>query len=163
MDQNLLSLSSLVGSALMARSYTISTAESCTGGLLSHVLTGISGSSAYFMGGVIAYSNVIKAEVLGVREKTLQAHGAVSEQTAIEMAEGIRAKFNTDIGLSTTGIAGPTGGTIEKPVGLVYIGISTPGETHAYECHFQGERLAVMRSTVIEVLSRLMEELNSTL
>ena len=161
MDQTLLALSTSVGSALMARSYTISTAESCTGGLLSHVLTGISGSSAYFMGGVVAYSNAVKVEVLGVREKTLQAYGAVSEQTACEMAEGIRTRFNTDISLSTTGIAGPTGGTPEKPVGLVWIGISTPGGTHAFKCHFPGNRLDVIRSTVVEVLSRTIEELNA--
>ena len=90
MDQDLLSLSSLIGSAMLNHDYTISTAESCTGGLLSHVLTGISGSSDYFMGGVVAYSNVIKEQVLGVQAKTLQAYGAVSEQTAREMAVGIR-------------------------------------------------------------------------
>jgi nicotinamide-nucleotide amidase len=160
MDQTLLGLSTSVGSALMAQSYSISTAESCTGGLLSHVLTGISGSSAYFMGGVIAYNNTIKVEVLGVGRKTLLTYGAVSEQTAQEMAEGIRTKFNTDIGLSTTGIAGPTGGTPGKPVGLVWIGISTPGKTQAFECHFPGNRLDIIRGTVIEVLSRLMQELN---
>jgi nicotinamide-nucleotide amidase len=117
MEQALLSLSSEVGSALVDHGFTISVAESCTGGLLSHTLTGISGSSAYFMGGVVAYSNQIKEQVLGVKTGTLIEHGAVSEQTACEMAEGIRNQFNTDIGLSTTGIAGPTGGTAEKPVG----------------------------------------------
>lgn len=156
MDQTLLSLSSSVGSALIDLAYTISTAESCTGGLLSHVLTGISGSSAYFMGGVVAYSNAIKEQVLGVQALTLERYGAVSEQTACEMAAGVRVKFGTEIGLSTTGIAGPTGGTVDKPVGLVWIGISTPEETRAYECHFSGERLEVMRQTVIEVLTRLL-------
>lgn len=161
MDNKLLALSSIVGSALLDQNYTISTAESCTGGLLSHVLTGISGSSAYFMGGVVAYSNTIKEKVLGVQKVTLQDYGAVSEQTAHEMAEGIRVKFGTTIGLSTTGIAGPTGGTPTKPVGLVWIGISTPVRTSTFEWHFNGERLEIMRSTVIEILSRLLIQLKS--
>ena len=161
MDQDLLSLSSLIGSAMLNHGYTISTAESCTGGLLSHVLTGISGSSDYFMGGVVAYSNVIKEQVLGVQAKTLQAYGAVSEQTAREMAVGIRVKFGTDIGLSTTGVAGPTGGTLDKPVGLVWMGISISGKTDAFECHFAGGRLEIMRSTVIEILTYLLDDLKS--
>jgi PncC family amidohydrolase len=156
MAQTLLSLSAEVGSRLLARGYTIGTAESCTGGLLSHTLTGISGSSAYFIGGVVAYSNQIKEQALGVQAQTLIAYGAVSEQTAREMAEGIRNRFNTDIGLSTTGVAGPTGGTPDKPVGLVWMGVSTPGGTQAFMCHFDGNRLEVMRSTVTEVLTRLL-------
>jgi PncC family amidohydrolase len=162
MEQNLLSLSAEVGSVLLARGYTISTAESCTGGLLSHTLTGISGSSAYFMGGVVAYSNQIKEQALGVQEQTLIEFGAVSEQTACEMADGIRNQFNTDIGLSTTGIAGPTGGTADKPVGLVWIGISTPDGTQAFECHFEGDRLEVMRSTVMALLTRLLTQLKGS-
>lgn len=159
MDQILLSLSSRVGNALLERAYTISTAESCTGGLLSHVLTAISGASTYFMGGMVAYSNTIKEEHLGVQARTLFDHGAVSEQTALEMADGVRKKFGTDIGLSTTGVAGPTGGTPAKPVGLVWIGISTPAITQAYECHFEGSRLEIMNSTVVEILNRLLDEL----
>jgi PncC family amidohydrolase len=155
MDQKLLALSTSVGKALLEREYTISTAESCTGGLLSHTLTAISGSSAYFIGGVVAYSNVIKARMLGVQVPTLEAHGAVSVQTAWEMAEGVRNRFQTEIGLSTTGIAGPTGGTPTKPVGLVCMGISTPEKTLAFDCHFTGERLQVMHSTVVELLTRL--------
>ena len=157
MDQELLSLSSAVSKTLLAHKLTISTAESCTGGLLSHVLTGISGSSAYFIGGVVAYSNVIKEMVLGVELKTIQAYGAVSEQTAREMADGIRVRFGTDIGLSTTGVAGPTGGTPSKPVGLVWMGISTPGKTTTFEGHFKGERLEIMRSTVIALLTHLLD------
>ena len=156
MEHSLLSLSSEVGGALLDHGYTISTAESCTGGLLSHTLTGISGSSAYFVGGVVAYSNQIKELALGVRTGTLIEHGAVSEQTAREMAEGIRNQFTTAVGLSTTGIAGPTGGTPEKPVGLVWMGISTPDATQAFECHFEGDRLTVMHSTVMEILTRLL-------
>lgn len=157
MDPTLLSLSNSVGSILLEQGLTISTAESCTGGLLSHVLTARSGSSVYFMGGVVAYSNAIKERILGVQPETLLAYGAVSRQTAREMADGVRLNFGTDIGLSTTGIAGPTGGTPEKPVGLVWIGISTPGDTRAFECHFEGGRLDIMRSTVLEVLNRLLD------
>jgi len=162
MDQDLISLSTSVGKVLAAQQLTISTAESCTGGLLSHVLTGISGSSAYFIGGVVAYSNAIKKRVLGVETKTLIDHGAVSGPTARQMAEGIRKRFGTEIGLSTTGVAGPTGGTPEKPVGLVWMGISTPGKTTIIEAHFKGERLVIMRSTVIEILTCLLDQLDFT-
>lgn len=155
MDKSLLSLSSSVGSKLTDHAYSISTAESCTGGLLSHTLTAISGSSVYFIGGVVAYSNTIKERMLGVQLETLEKYGAVSVQTAQEMAEGIRKRFQTDIGLSTTGIAGPTGATEFKPVGLVCMGISTPDQTLAFDCHFTGERLQVMHSTVVEILTRL--------
>lgn len=161
MDQTLLTLSSSIGSALLDRDFTISTAESCTGGLLSHVLTAVSGSSDYFLGGVVAYSNGIKEQVLGVRVETLQQHGAVSEQTAQEMADGIRMRFGTDIGLATTGVAGPTGGTPSKPVGLVWMGISFVGETKAFKGYFTGGRLEIMRSTVIEILTCLLNQLNS--
>ena len=158
MDKELQTLSQTVGNALLDQNYWISTAESCTGGLLSHVLIANSGSSAYFKGGIVAYSNEIKEKVLGVQAATLQAYGAVSEQTAREMAEGIREKFGTDIGLSTTGIAGPKGGTPDKPIGLVWMGISTSGHTMTFECHFKGERLDIMRSTVIEILTFLLNQ-----
>lgn len=157
MEESLEILSTRIGEALRAHSLTISSAESCTGGLLSHVLTGVSDSSDYFIGGVVAYSNRIKEQALGVKHSTLLEHGAVSEETAREMAEGIKHRFRTDIGLSTTGIAGPTGGTPEKPVGLVWIGISTREGTHAYECHFNGERNQIKISTVKEILIRLLE------
>ncbi len=160
MDNELLTLSSSVGEALAEQNLTISTAESCTGGLLSHVLTGISGSSAYFIGGVVAYSNAIKERVLGVETKTLIDHGAVSGPTAWQMADGIRIKFGTDIGLSTTGVAGPTGGTPDKPVGLVWMGISTLEKTITFDCHFKGERIEIMRSTVIEILTCLLDQLD---
>ncbi|MFW5713268.1 MAG: CinA family protein [Brevefilum sp.] len=150
------------GLPLPESSQTITTAESCTGGLLSHVLTSVSGSSRYFVGGVVAYSNQIKEAILGVRPETLQAFGAVSEQTAREMAEGIRQKFEADFGLSTTGIAGPTGGTPEKPVGLVWVGISTPDRTLAYECHFDADREGVKTQTVERLLSLLIEEISPT-
>lgn len=159
MENTLETLSADIGRTLQDQSLTISAAESCTGGLLSHVLTGVSGSSQYFIGGVVAYSNQIKEQVLGVKHQTLMAYGAVSEETAREMAVGIRERFNTDIGLSTTGIAGPTGGTPTKPVGLVWMGISTEKETYAFECRFEGTRDKVKVSTVQEILNRLLDVL----
>ncbi|HEY9122468.1 MAG TPA: CinA family protein, partial [Brevefilum sp.] len=112
-ERELLRLSSQLGYLLNEKGLSIGTAESCTGGLLSHILTGVSGSSDYFIGGVVAYNNRIKEQILGVSENTLIGYGAVSEQSAIEMAKGIADKFSTSIGLSTTGIAGPSGGTPE--------------------------------------------------
>lgn len=159
MDPALKQLSSRVGELLIKTNQTIAAAESCTGGLLSHVLTGVSGSSAYYLGGVVAYSNPIKERLLGVKPETLNAFGAVSESTAREMAEGARQRIKTDIGLSTTGVAGPTGGTPEKPVGLVWIGISLHGRTSAYECHFDADREGVKKLTVEKLLSLLIEEI----
>jgi len=152
-------LSSQVGDHLSKTGQTVAAAESCTGGLLSHVLTSVSGSSGYFIGGVIAYSNQVKEAVLGVQPETLQAFGAVSEQTAREMAEGARRALKTDIGLSTTGIAGPTGGKPGKPVGLVWIGISTSEGTQAFECHFKADREGVKTLTVETLLRKLLEKL----
>ena len=157
MENALLSLSSQVGEILTERELTIAAAESCTGGLLSHILTGVSGSSAYFIGGVVAYSNQIKESILGVSNETLEKFGAVSAQTAQEMAQGISQKFNTTIGLSTTGIAGPTGGTPEKPVGLVWIGLHFNDKTFAHECHFEGDRESVKMKTVKALLSTLLD------
>lgn len=123
-DGEEISLERIVGGMLRDRKLTLATAESCTGGLISHRITNVPGSSDYFRGGFAAYANDVKQTVLAVRAETLAAHGAVSEATAREMAEGVRRALGADIGVSTTGIAGPTGGTPEKPVGLVYIGVA---------------------------------------
>ena len=114
-------LEEIVGDMLSERGYTITTAESCTGGLIGHRLTNVPGSSTYFLGGVISYSNDMKMKTLGIQENTLQEFGAVSKQTATEMAHGARDFFGSDLAIAVTGIAGPGGGTAEKPVGLVYI------------------------------------------
>ena len=114
-------LEEIVGDMLSERGYTIATAESCTGGLIGHRLTNVPGSSTYFLGGVISYSNDMKMKTLGVQVNTLQEFGAVSKQTAAEMAHGARDFFGSDLAIAVTGIAGPGGGTAEKPVGLVYI------------------------------------------
>jgi len=118
----------VVGKLIAARK-TIAVAESCTGGLIANRITNVSGSSEVFINGLVAYSNESKVRLLGVSEATLERHGAVSEEVAREMAEGVRARSKTDLALSTTGIAGPAGGTPEKPVGLVYIGFATSKET----------------------------------
>ena len=117
-------LEEVLGKLLKKRKLTISVAESLTGGLVQHKLTQIPGSSDYFMGGIVSYSNEAKMELLGVRESSLKKYGAVSELVAKEMAEGVRKRLGTDIGISTTGIAGPTGATATKPVGLVYLALS---------------------------------------
>ncbi|MCF2443879.1 competence/damage-inducible protein A [Dyadobacter sp. CY345] len=122
-------LESVIGRLLKERSATIGTAESCTGGFVANQLTSIPGSSQYFEGSVVSYSNAVKMNVLGVSRDTLENFGAVSEQTAREMAEGARKVLNTTYAISTTGIAGPDGGTPEKPVGTVWIACATPTET----------------------------------
>ena len=118
-------LPQLLVDALTKKKKKIATAESCTGGLVSGAITSVSGASGVFDCGVCSYANYIKNKVVGVREETLSTYGAVSDRTAAEMARGIRLLAGADIGVSTTGIAGPLGGTIYKPVGLVYIGVST--------------------------------------
>jgi nicotinamide-nucleotide amidase len=130
-----------VSNLLKEKKLTIATAESCTGGLIAHALTNISGSSNYFDRGIVSYSNKAKEELLDVPENLIKEHGAVSEQVANAMAQGIRLKSKVDIGLATTGIAGPSGGTKEKPVGLVYIAISTSKNSEARQFHFSGNRI----------------------
>lgn len=131
-----LPLETLLGNQLKARHQTIATAESCTGGRLAAALNAQSGASAYYMGSVVAYDNTIKEQVLGVKHSTLEKYGAVSEQTVREMAEGVRALMNTDYAIATSGIAGPTGGTPDKPVGTVWIAWATPDGTVAECYHF---------------------------
>jgi len=159
MDQDLRLLSSQIGRILTQNELSIAAAESCTGGLFAHTLTSVPGSSKYFVGGVVAYSNRIKETILGVQTRTLLNYGAVSFQTAEEMALGIREKFDASIGLSTTGIAGPSGGTPEKPVGLVWLGISTSQRTQTFECHFEGDREQVQTSSVRKLLWLLLDYL----
>lgn len=137
-----------VGALLAARGYDIATAESCTAGLVAARLTEVPGSSEYFTGGIVAYANAVKEKVLGVPAAVLREHGAVSRTVAVAMAEGIRRLLGTTIGVGITGIAGPGGGTPQKPVGLVYIAVATPGGTEVREFHFPGRRFAVRQGAV---------------
>jgi nicotinamide-nucleotide amidase len=133
-------LGSVLGKMLLERKETLCVAESCTGGFLSHLLTSISGASDYFVGGVIAYTYSIKDHQLGVSMDLLQTAGAVNEETAIQMAEGARQRLNTTYAISTTGIAGPGGGTEENPVGTIWIAIATPSRTIARKFQFGRSR-----------------------
>ena len=139
---------------------TVATAESCTGGLLAHTLTNVSGSSEYFDRGMITYSNKAKHDILGVPEEVLKKYGAVSIQVAEAMAQGIRQRASVDYGLATTGIAGPTGGTKDKPVGLVYIAIATKDRIIVKRFLFSGDRLANKESTCTAALELLLELLS---
>jgi nicotinamide-nucleotide amidase len=145
----------VVGRALRENRLTISVAESCTGGHLAHMITSVPGSSSYFMGGIVAYANEVKVGELGVHPDTLTEHGAVSEQTVIEMAQGARHKFGTDIGLSTSGIAGPDGGTPEKPVGTVWIAYADKDRTVTRKLQLSKDRVLNIRMTSILILNLL--------
>jgi PncC family amidohydrolase len=148
-----------VGALLADRGLTLVTAESCTGGLLAHRITNVSGSSAYYLGGVVAYADQVKEEALGVRRETLLVHGAVSEQTAREMASGARQRIGADVAVSITGIAGPTGGMPEKPVGLVYVALSAPDVEICRRHIWQGDRLANKQQSTEAALGLLLDYL----
>ncbi len=147
----------LLGEALRHSGQTISTAESCTGGLVLHRLTNVPGSSAWVMGGVVAYDNRIKRGLLKVQESTLLEHGAVSEETAREMALGARRLLQTDLAVSITGIAGPGGGTAEKPVGLTWMALATPDGRLYSERHIHdGDRLEIKRASADAALAMVL-------
>ena len=129
-----------LGNLLRRLDMSLTVAESCTGGLLAHRITNVPGSSTYFLGGVVVYSNKAKEELLGVRHETLMEHGAVSEETAWEMAHGARDRLGTDLAVAITGSAGPTGGTAEKPVGLVFIALVAADEERCQRSVWQGWR-----------------------
>jgi nicotinamide-nucleotide amidase len=124
---------------LIASRLTVAVAESCTGGLVGHRLTNVAGSSAYFLGAVVAYENEAKQELLGVPQALLELHGAVSGEAAEAMARGVRERFVADLGLGTTGIAGPTGGTPDKPVGLVFLALADAEGTRTVRVNFGEE------------------------
>lgn len=153
------SIEEVVSKLLVEKNMTISTSESCTGGLVSASLINYPGISSVFMEGCVTYSNEAKINRLGVKKETLDTYGAVSEQTAREMAEGIAKNFNTNIGLSTTGIAGPEGGSDEKPVGLVYMGIFINGKTIVKKFVFNGNRQQIRMRATKALLNELRLEL----
>jgi PncC family amidohydrolase len=148
-----------VGEILRQRGQRLAVAESCTGGLISHLVTNVAGSSVYFVGGVIAYANEAKVHLLGVHQETLEKFGAVSSETVVEMAGGVRNALSADIGVSVSGIAGPDGGTPEKPVGTVWIGLSTPKEEYARHFLWTGNRLGVKEQSAQAALLLLLEYL----
>jgi PncC family amidohydrolase len=132
----------------------VATAESCTGGMISQKITNVSGASLVFDCGICSYSNEIKNKILGVNKETLNTVGAVSQETATQMAEGVKKLANSDLGLATTGIAGPTGGTAEKPVGLVYIGVTFKGNTTIYRAELCNNKIHT-RQQVRDMASQL--------
>jgi nicotinamide-nucleotide amidase len=145
-------LASSIHALLQRDARTIATAESCTGGSIAAELTSVSGSSKSFVGGVVAYDNSVKRELLGVREETLNAFGAVSEETAREMARGVRTRLHADIGLSITGIAGPTGATPDKPVGLVWVGLAHASGESTMRLNLSGNRSEIQRRATVAAL-----------
>jgi nicotinamide-nucleotide amidase len=155
-------LEEVVIKMLTAAGQTVATAESCTGGLIANRFTNVSGSSAAFVNGLVTYSNESKMRLLGVREETLNAHGAVSEETAREMAEGARERSRVDFALSATGIAGPTGGTADKPVGLVFIGLASSRRTVVERHQFMFDRETFKQIVSQFAIDRLRRELLNT-
>lgn len=151
----------VLGNYLKEHKQTIATAESCTGGRLAALLNEQSGSSVYYMGSVVAYDNSVKQHVLGVQVETLATVGAVSEQTVRQMAEGVRRLMQTDYAIATSGVAGPTGGTPDKPVGTVWIAWATPEGTTAECCHFSGDRAQITNNAAMAAIGKLLLQLKS--
>jgi len=152
-----------VGEILAERKLTLALAESCTGGLLAHRITMAPGSSRYFLGGVVSYSNGAKSTALGVPEALLAQHGAVSEPVAAAMAAGARRLFGADVALATTGIAGPGGGSARKPVGTVFVALNTAGVALVHSYHFFGDRLNIQEQSCRAALNMLREWVNTVL
>ena len=148
-----------LGEILNGRRLTLSVAESCTGGLLGGAVTSAAGSSSYFRGGVIAYDNDIKRDILGVPSEDLEKYGAVSDQVVRAMASGVAKLFNSDCAISVSGIAGPGGATDGKPVGLVFIGVSFKGKTQSRSFVFNGNREEVRAQSVSAAVEFLIETL----
>ena len=150
-----------IGQMLLERHYTLAVAESCTGGLVGHRLTNIAGSSAYYLGGVVAYAYDAKERLLDVNHNTLYDFGAVSEQTAREMARGVRRALGADVGVSVTGIAGPGGGLPGKPVGLTWVALSARDVEQAEQYLWTGDRLGNKEQSAEAVLKMVLAHLES--
>ena len=148
-----------IGRLLTEKGLTLSVAESCTGGLISHRITNVPGSSVYYLGGVVSYSNDCKLELLGVTLETIEQHGAVSEQCAKEMAEGVRKLTDSHIAIASTGIAGPGGGTEDKPVGLVYIAVAAITYSEVVKLQLSGTREEIKQQTSEAALTLLRSHL----
>lgn len=150
-------LEKLIGSTLRSHGWSLSVAESCTGGLLASRITDIPGASDYFLGGVVAYGNVVKERLLGVSAETLSRYGAVSEKTALEMAQGCQRVFGSDLAVAITGIAGPGGGTPEKPVGTVFVAVATSKGLRSVRLKLSGERIENKAQSVDAALKLCLE------
>lgn len=148
-----------VGELLRKRQFTLGVAESCTGGLICHRLTNVPGSSDYLERGVVVYSNRAKVELLDVPSALLEAHGAVSQETAEAMARGVRALARSEVGVAVTGVAGPGGGSAAKPVGTVFMAVTSPGRTRCEAHRFSGDRLAVKAQAAEAALALLRRHL----
>lgn len=156
-DRDLEALALTLGRALQKRGWRLAAAESCTGGWIAKAVTDVAGSSQWFDGGIVAYSNAAKTAVLGVSGDVLESHGAVSEETVRAMAEGARTRFAADLAVAVSGVAGPGGGTADKPVGMVHFAWAAPGGVTAARRIFAGSRESVRRQTVALALERLIE------
>ncbi len=152
-------LEKLVGDLLREEGWTLSIAESCTGGLICDLVTNVSGSSYYFMGGMITYSNESKEKYLGVPLNDIKRYGAVSRPVAKKMAQGVRKGFNTTFGLSTTGVAGPTGGTKRSPVGRVFVGLAKGERTWVWKLDLKGNRREIKKKATEKALQFFYEKL----
>lgn len=158
LGENTLLLAAKLGELLQSKQMTVTTAESCTGGGLAYAITSIPGSSAWFRQSVVTYSNDAKQFQLGVCHKTLNTYGAVSEQTVKEMAIGALDKARASVAISISGVAGPDGGSADKPVGTVWFGFALCGRTLAIQRHFDGDRAAIRAKAIEFALSKLMDE-----
>ena len=157
MSADTLPLIERLAAQLQQRQWMLVTAESCTGGLIAGACTDLSGSSNWFERGFVSYSNTAKNELLGVEAALLKQHGAVSEEVARAMAAGALARSRAQVAVAVTGVAGPTGGTPDKPVGLVWFGFALPGQVLTEKMNFPGDRAAVRAATVTHALQRLNE------
>ncbi len=156
------SLEAQIGNLLRQRRWRLALAESCTGGLLGHRITNVPGSSDYFLGSIVAYAYEAKVNLLGVRWETLERYGAVSRETVLEMARGARERLGAEVALSISGIAGPGGGTPEKPVGTTWIGLVAPDAEQAHRFQFRGDRETNKQQATEEALRLLLHYLTSS-
>ncbi len=155
MKETWLQLASQLGKILLARGWKITTAESCTGGGVGYAITSVSGSSAWFEQGIISYANGVKRDLLDVAETTLDQFGAVSKQTVEQMAVGAAKGANAQVAVSVSGVAGPDGGSAEKPVGTVWFGFYVDGQTTCIKCHFEGDRHQVREQAIEFSLAKI--------
>ena len=163
MADPLVDLAARLGARCAALGLTVATAESCTGGLVAHLMTEVPGSSAYLRGGIVAYADDVKRSALGVPREVIAAHGAVSAQVALAMAEGVRRALGTDLAVAVTGVAGPDGGSEAKPVGLVYVAVAGLGAPDVRRFLWTGDRTANKRSSAEAAMEMLLERADSLL